>query len=240
LALSALAIIGFNGYGAYNDYLHWYGFSSDARADFSKYAMADAFTGTSCMVLMLAIGAVGANVVVGEYSTGLIRMTFVAVPARRSVMAAKVLVVTVVTTVFGAVVAATSFGLTQAILSGRDAGLFIGHPGALRGVMASALLAPVAALVGMAVGVIIRHSVTTVVTFVLIFMLGPLSLSDNDHLSAVVAHATPYHAWLRLVIEGGFGRIVHPWTTTGAWIVYAVWALGATALTVITVHHRDQ
>jgi ABC-2 type transport system permease protein len=202
--------------------------------------MSDAFSAASCIVLILAIGAVGANVVVGEYGTGLIRTTFVAVPARRSVMAAKVLVVAAVTTVFGALVAAASFGLTQAILSAGDAGLSIGDPGALRAVTASALLAPVAALTGMAIGVVIRHSVTTMVTFVLVFILIPLGLGDNRYLTAVVSHATPYYSWLRLTIEGSFGPVRYPWTTTGAWTVYAVWALVAAALTVITVHRRDQ
>jgi hypothetical protein len=236
--LSALAVVGFNGFGAYEDYLHWDGFSAAAHADFSKYAMLDAFSNISCLGLMLAIGAIGANVVVGEYSSGLIRTTFVAVPARGSVMAAKLLVVTAVTTVFGVAVAAASFALTQAILSGQDAGLSITHPGALLGMAASALMAPLSALVGMAVGVIVRHSVATMVTFVFVFLVFPLATSDNNYVAALIAHTTPYHAWLRLM-DIDFGHVSYPWSTPGAWTVYVVWALCAAATTVITVRRRD-
>jgi hypothetical protein len=46
---------------------------------------------------------------------------------------------------------AGSFGLTQAILSGQHGGVSLSHPGAWRVVVASALLAPLSALVGAAV-----------------------------------------------------------------------------------------
>ncbi|MFF2023153.1 hypothetical protein ACFVW2_15315 [Streptomyces sp. NPDC058171] len=55
-------------------------------------------------------------------------------------MAAK----TVVATVFGAVVAGVSFAVTQALFDRRDVGVSLGDPGALRVVVASVLLAPVA------------------------------------------------------------------------------------------------
>lgn len=62
------------------------------------------------MLLALAAGAIGAVSVTGEYGSGLIRTTFTAVPARRSVMAAKAIVLTAVMTVFGAVVAGVPSG----------------------------------------------------------------------------------------------------------------------------------
>lgn len=145
---TALAVIAFNAGTAYDTYNHWPERSAADRADFVRAGipLQEAFTANAVMVMMLALGAIGAVAILGEYSTGTIRTTFAAVPARRSVMAAKTVVVTAVSTVFGAIVAAASFGLTQAILDGRDAGLSIGYPGALRVVAASALLAPVCAL----------------------------------------------------------------------------------------------
>ncbi|MCP3817903.1 ABC transporter permease [Streptomyces sp. A3M-1-3] len=239
--ISALAVIAFNAGAAYDHYRYWPQFGAVHQAEFIRNGLAlwDAFTGNAGMVLMLCAGAIGALTVVSEYSTGMIRTTFAAVPARRSVMAAKVVVVTAVTTVFGAVVAAVSFGLTQAILSGRDAGLSISHPGALRLVVASALLAPLSALVGMAVGAVIRHSATTMVAHVVILLLLPMAFSDDRHWSAVIAHTLPYQAWTRLT-QFGDHQAAYPWTITGAWIVYAVWALAAAVLAVTSVHRRDQ
>jgi hypothetical protein len=201
--------------------------------------MFDAFTKTTGLCLMLAVGAIGAMTIVGEYSTGLIRTTFAAVPARRSVMAAKMIVVTAVTAAFGAVVSAASFGVTQAILSGRHAGLSIGFPGALRVVVASTLLAPVSALVGLGLGAVIRHSATTMVATFVILLLLPTALSANHHWTAVVDHAMPFNAWARLA-QANAWPADYPSTITGAWIVYAVWSLAAAILAVTTVHHRDQ
>ncbi|WP_111133082.1 hypothetical protein [Micromonospora deserti] len=67
-------------------------------------------------------------------------------------MAAKIVVVSVVMLAFGTLVSATSFGLTQAIYRQERTGLSTAAPGAFRAVAASALLAPVCALVGMALG----------------------------------------------------------------------------------------
>jgi ABC-2 type transport system permease protein len=247
LAISALAIIAFNVGTAYDHYKYWYEQDARAKADFIPhgYALLDAFTTNAGLVLVLAASAIGAIAITGEYSTGLIRTTFAAVPARRSVMAAKVSVVAAVMTLFGAVVAAASFFLSQAILSGRHAGVSIGYPGALRIVVASALLAPVSALVGVALGALIRHSAAAVVGCVVILLLSPIVVTDGRRWAAVIDHTLPFSAWMRPVDisytgTGPYPRPAYPWTVTGGWIVYAAWALAAAALAVTVVHHRDQ
>ncbi|MGP4042980.1 ABC transporter permease [Streptomyces sp. 2A115] len=238
---SALAVIGFNVGTAWDEYRYWSAADTRSRAGFIRdgIPLSIAFTANAAMILMLALSAIGATAIVGEYRTGLIRTTFAAVPARRSVMAAKAGVVTAVTTVFGAVVSAASFGLTQAVLSARHAGVSIDHPGALRVVAASALLAPVSALVGMALGAVIRHSAATMVASVGILLLLPLVFSADRHWAAVVDHALPAGAWDRLVAVG-HQPVAYPSTVTGAWIVYAVWAVVAAAVAVTSVRRRDQ
>nr|BCD33685.1 ABC transporter permease [Streptomyces violaceusniger] len=152
---------------------------------------------------------------------------------------AKVSVVAGVVTAFGAVVSLVSFYATQAILSGRGVGVSIGHQGASRVVVASALLAPVSALVGMALGAVFRQAGTTLVASVATLFVLPLVFSDGKHWSAVIDHALVLTAWSRPT-EFGPSSVRYPWTTGGAWIVYAVWALAAAGLTVAVVHRRDQ
>ncbi|WP_035849576.1 ABC transporter permease [Kitasatospora azatica] len=241
--LSALAVIGFNVNGAYADYTNWPGYSLEVRTQyfFPMWAMHDAFNRNSMMIMILAVGALGAMAVVTEYASGLIRTTFAAVPARRSVMAAKVLVVTAVMTAYGVLVSGCSFWLTQAVLSGRHVGLSIGYPGALRLVVASALVAPVCGLAGMAVGTLIRTSATSVVSVIVLLVVAPLSIPVNHYWQAVISHALPFNAWRRL-LEGNPPPWFHeqyPTTGTGAWTVLAAWALVAVALTVLPVHRRD-
>ncbi|MFG2348892.1 ABC transporter permease [Streptomyces phaeochromogenes] len=239
--IGALAVIGFNVGTAWDTYRYWTAQDARSRADFVQdgIPLSIAFTANAAMLLVLALSAIGATAIVGEYRTGMIRTTFMAVPARRSVMAAKVCVVTAVTTVFGAAVAAASFGLTQAVLSGRHIGVPIDHPGALRVVVASALLAPVSALLGMALGTLIRHSAATMTANVVILLLLPLVFSADRHWAAVVDHALPTGAWIRLV-DVDQQPVAYPWTLNGAWTVYAVWALAAAAVAVASVQRRDQ
>ncbi|MGN5632499.1 ABC transporter permease [Streptomyces sp. AC154] len=241
--ITALAVIAFNAGTAYDHYKYWNQYDGQSRTSFvaNGIPLVDAFTANSAMVMVLALAAIGALSVTGEYGTGLMRTTFTAVPARRSVMAAKVLVLATVTTVFGALVAAASFASAQAILSGRDASVSLGHPDALRVIVASALLAPVAALAGLAIGSVIRHTGGAVVNCVVLMLLLPMVLSSRRHLTAVLQHTLPFSAWERLTsTQMQRSNDLFPWGTGGAWTVYALWALAAGLLAVLAVHRRDQ
>ncbi|RFU84837.1 ABC transporter permease [Streptomyces triticagri] len=241
LGLVLAGVVAFNAAMAWDTYRYW---TYDDPGEAERYIsdgipFHEAFNANAALCFMLAVAAVGAVTVVGEYGTGLIRTTFVAVPARRSLLGAKVLVVSAVTTVLGGCAALGSFLLTQAILSGRGVGVSLGHPGAWRVVLASALIAPVCALFGMAVGVILRHTATTLaLTFGVLVVLPP-AFSEERHWSAVVNHAQPFMAWNRLT-DVPYEPAAHPWSTAGAWSVYAVWALVAAAVTVLVPHRRDR
>ncbi|MEU5022829.1 ABC transporter permease [Streptomyces milbemycinicus] len=238
---AALAVIAFNVGTAYDTYRNWSRQNPEGPEGFVRVGIPldEAFTVNAATVMMLALGALGAMAVVGEYASGTIRTTFAAVPARRSVMAAKAAVVAAVTAVFGAVVAGVSFAATQAILDRRGAGVSLGDPGALRVVVASALLAPLCALAGLALGTVIRQTAGTMIASSLVLLVLPLALTDGRHWSAVASHGTLYQAWCRLV-EVNYHPLHYPWTIAGAWTVYAVWAAAAVAITVVGVHRRDQ
>ncbi|GGJ76336.1 ABC transporter permease [Streptomyces camponoticapitis] len=243
-AIGTLVVVGFTVGATYDRHRYWNENGPVDRTDFvaDGIALMYAYTTNAGLIMMLAAGAIGAVAITGEYSTGLIRTTFAAVPARRSLMAAKVCVLTAVMTMFGAVAAALSFWLSQAILARHDAGVSITDPGSLRVFAASTLLAPVCGLVGMAIGTVLRHGGATVVTVVVVLLVAPLVLSEDRHWPAVVNHALPSSAWLRLVdmrYDPGSG-IPFPWTVGGAWTVFALWALAASAATMLAPHRRDQ
>jgi hypothetical protein len=244
LGASAVSVVAFNANAARADYANYPQYNRIMRAHFVDIALRDAFTAGAAMIMVLAVAGIGAITVVSEYSTGLIRTTFAAVPDRRALMTAKVVVVTAVMTVFGALVAGTSFAVTQAILDGRGQGVPIGHPGALRVVVASALLAPVCALVGMGLGALIRHSATTMVLTVFTLLLLPTMVTERYHWTACVRNALPLNAWDRLV-DIGYGHdpftLVqrYPTTVTGGWIVFGAWALVAAVVAVVAVDRRD-
>lgn len=242
LLISALAVIALNVGAAYDHYHYWHQqHLSPAQFIAQGLPLLDAFTTNAGFIMMIAAGTLGSLMITGEYRTGLIRTTFAAVPARRSVLAAKAGVLTTVMTAFGALVAAVSFWVTQAILAGLHAGVSISYPGALRVVVASALLAPLSALVGAAFGVVVRHSAAAAIGTVMLLVMLPVIVSDGQHWSALLAHAQLFPAWLRLVtVPYPPDGTRFPWTAAGAWTVFAVWAVLAPLVTVAAAHWRDQ
>ncbi|GEB61089.1 ABC transporter permease [Streptomyces gardneri] len=191
--------------------------------------------------LILVSGCVGALTVVSEYGSGLIRTTTVAVPARGSVVLAKAAVTATLWTAVGTVVSTGSFLVSQAVLGGQDAGVPLTHPGVFRALVASALLAPVCALIGLGLGVLLRHSAATMVTSVFTLLMLPPMFSESARWSAVVHHAMVSAAWKRLVQnwEPDPGSLGHTATVPGSWLVYVLWPLTAVALAVLVVRRRD-
>jgi ABC-2 type transport system permease protein len=112
-----------------------------------------------------------------EYSTGLIRTTFAAVPRRRAVLAAKATVVGALTLVVGELVAFASFALVQAVLSGKHLSVSLSHPGVAGAVLATGLLLFVVATMGLGLGAIVRHTAGGIAALVgLIFLPAILGL----------------------------------------------------------------
>ena len=107
---------------------------------------------------VIAVSVLGVLAFSAEYSTGLIQVTFTAAPRRRAVLAAKAVVLAGLTLAVGEAVAFASFGLDQAILASHGQGVSLGHPGVPGAVLSAGLLLCVCALLGLALGAIIRHT----------------------------------------------------------------------------------
>ncbi|MEV7617604.1 ABC transporter permease [Streptomyces sp. NPDC089799] len=232
-ALTALFVIGSSAVATLADKA-----ARSGPADFLPY---DAYPPAGYWTLILVAGSTGALTVASEYSSGLIRTTTVAVPARGSVVLAKAAVTAALWTVVGTVISIGSFLVSQAILSGRHAGVPLAHPGVFRALVASALLAPVCALIGLGLGVLLRHSAVTMVAGAFTLLMLPPMFSESDRWSAYINHAMVAAAWKRLVQnwEPGPGSSGYTATVPGSWIVYALWPLVAVALAVLIVRRRD-
>ncbi|MFJ5303209.1 ABC transporter permease [Streptomyces sp. NPDC088350] len=212
--------------------------AGSAPADFRPF---DAYPAAGYWTLMLVAGSMGALTVVSEYSSGLIRTTTVAVPARGSVVLAKAAVTAALWTAVGTAASTGSFLVSQAVLDGHHAGVPITHPGVLRALVASALLAPVCALVGLGLGVLLRHAAATMVTSVFTLLMLPTMFSESNRWSADIKHALVSAAWNRLVQDWGPqpGSLGYTATVPGCWIVYTLWPLITIALAVLVVRRRD-
>lgn len=139
----------------------------------------------------LAIGVLGVLVITSEYSTGMIRATFAAVPQRPMVLAAKAVVFTAVSFVVGVVSSFIAFFVGQAILgtySKQHLSVSIGDPNVIRSVLGAGVFLAAMGLLGLSIGAILRRSAGAIsALFGLIFFLpGILELlpsSIKDHVN---------------------------------------------------------
>jgi hypothetical protein len=222
------------------DYDNWPNYGPNERAAPHLFAVHDSFPLEGYLVVMLAAGVLGALAMAGEYGSGLIRTTTVAVPARGSVVLAKAVVQTVVWTVVGWVCAVGSYVIAQAILSGRHATIPLSYDGVLRAMAAAATVAPVCALIGLGIGALVRHAggAIGILTFVVLL---PQFFSQDKQWSADIRNAFPISAFGRLTevwtapSHPGF----YPATVTGSMLVYLIWPVVSVAPAVWIVRRRD-
>jgi hypothetical protein len=193
------------------------------------------FGGPAWMLAMIVAGAVGAMTVTGEHSTGLIRATFTAVPARRKVAAAKCAVTAVAMTVPGAVIAAGSYAINETVLSGHHISIPVSGVDTARLLASTTLLIPLCALAGMALGTVIRNTPATVVAVCVLFVFTPFAFKSASTRWAVdAANAMPFSFFSRLAVTGNAHLVGGAESVTAAWTALAVW-LAASAIIVISV-----
>jgi hypothetical protein len=205
----------------------------------------DAFFPPGFYAVVTLIGAVGAQAIVSEHATGLIRTTFVAVPRRARVMLAKATVVAGFLTGVGVIITAGCWEITLVEYSNRITSYGWSSPGMARVFVATVLLFPLAGLIGIALGTVIRHTASSIFAMVFNFWVMPVGIASVDsalgtHLFGHVSNVLPENSWLLLATIGGTKGIVggHP-SVTEAWISYAGWALAALAIIAFVPQRRD-
>ncbi len=123
----------------------------------------------------LSIGVLGVLVISGEYSTGMIRSTFSAVPKRLPVLWAKAAIFAAVTFAVSLPAVLIVFFAGQSILSSRHIQIAFSHPGVARAVIGAALFLTVVGVFGLGIGAIVRNTAGGIVTFVgILFVLPPI------------------------------------------------------------------
>ncbi|MFS0700432.1 ABC transporter permease [Cellulomonas sp. 179-A 4D5 NHS] len=111
----------------------------------------------------LAIVVLAVLTITGEYSTGMIRSTFAAAPARLPVLTAKLLVVLVVSFLTGAVATALTWLVTRPVL-GDEHAIDLGSTETQRILLGAPLYLTAIALFAFALGALLRHSAAALAT----------------------------------------------------------------------------
>jgi ABC-2 type transport system permease protein len=164
---------------------HWAHMSAQDRAD--RHPLDIALAGVN--VAQLAIAVLGVLVISGEYSTGMIRSTLLAVPKRLPVLWAKIGVYAAVSFVLTVPAVLIGFFASQSILARHHIlQISFGAPGVARSLFGGALYVMLVGIFALALGAIVRNTAGGISAFVGIFFVIPpllnvLPTSWNDAIS---------------------------------------------------------
>ena len=149
---------------------HWGSMSPHERAD--RHPLDIALAGVN--VSQLAIAVLGVLVITGEYSTGMIRASFTAVPKRLPVLWAKTAVFGVVSFFLMVPPVLIAFFASQAILSRHHLlQISFSHPGVARSVIGGAIYLLLVGVFALGIGAIVRNTAGGIATFAAIFFVIP-------------------------------------------------------------------
>ena len=149
---------------------HWGTMSPHERAD--RHPLDIALAGVN--VSQLAIAVLGVLVITGEYSTGMIRASFTAVPKRLPVLWAKTFVFGVVSFLLMLPPVLVAFFSSQAILSRHHIlQTSFAHAGVARSVIGGAIYLMLVGVFALGIGAIVRNTAGGIATFAAIFFVIP-------------------------------------------------------------------
>lgn len=193
--------------------------------------------GTGLAFGQLTICVLGVLVMAGEYSTGSIRSSLLAVPKRTEMLAAKCAVFAFLILVIGELVVFPSFFLGAKILH-NHAPISIGDPGVLRAVIGGGMYLAVLGLFSLSIGALVRHTagaITGVIAFVLV--LAPLAQLLPGSLGKHVHAYLPSEAG-HLIGQAHQGKtdLLTPWQGFG---VFCLWTAVLLALAAWLLNRRD-
>ncbi|MBO2463481.1 ABC transporter permease subunit [Actinomadura violacea] len=183
------------------------------------------------VIAQLAVGVLGVMVITGEYSTGMIRATLSAVPARLPVLGAKAAVFGVVVLVMMEIASFAAFLGGEAILSTRHVQATLSSPQALRIVIGVGLYLTVVGLLGTALGTIIRSTAGAIAALFGILLVLPV-LGEVLNLTSWGKHITPYlpsNAGGDLLTNAPDPGSLAPWTGFGVFVLYTAAAMAVAA-----------
>ncbi|MDQ6805819.1 MAG: ABC transporter permease [Actinomycetota bacterium] len=179
----------------------------------------------------LAIGVLGVLVISGEYATGMIRSSFMAVPHRLPVLWAKALVFAAVTFALMLVSSFVSFFGVQAILSQNHNQASLSDPHALRVVVGTALFLTILGVLAVGIGGLVRSTAGGIAVFVgLLFVLPGITALLPSSVGDSITPYLPINAGLA-VATSTFDNTHHlaPWAGFAVFCGYAAIAMAAAA-----------
>lgn len=188
-------------------------------------------------IAQLAVAVLGVLVISGEYSTGQIRSSLMAVPRRLPMLWAKLLVFAVVSFSLMLVASLIGFFASQAILTQHHVNVSLAHPHALRALIGTVLYMTFTGVLCTALGTIIRSTAGGISAFVaLLFVLpGIMAILPSNIGNSL-------HPYLPSTAGAGVGQAVldaHMFSPWGGFALFCGYTALAVAIAAYLLLHRD-
>jgi hypothetical protein len=185
----------------------------------------------------LAIGILGVLVITSEYTTGMIRATFAAVPKRLPVLWAKATVFTAVSLALTIPAALIAFFASQSILDGQHISIALSHPGVPRAVIGAGLYITALGVFALGLGALIRNTAGAIAALVgTIFVLPALVNVLPPSLKDTIGRYLPTNAGDAITAIHPAPHTLAPWTGFGLLCAYTAATLLAAA---VLLRRRD-
>ncbi|ACQ79312.1 putative integral membrane transport protein [Beutenbergia cavernae DSM 12333] len=182
---------------------------SSEGADLSGFGVTVATFGY--LAGQITVAVLGALIITGEYTTGMIRSTMTAVPKRLPALFAKGVVLAIVTFVTASVGVFASYLVTLPILSQYDMQADLGDSETWRVFLGAGLYVMAIALLAFGIGALLRNSAGAIAAVLGIVLLIPIVVSIASMNLEWVANLAPYlpsAAGERIMaIDGGMSAI---------------------------------
>ena len=179
----------------------------------------------------IAVGVLGAMLITSEYSSGMIRATFAAVPRRLPVLWGKAAVALAAVLAASIPAVLIAFYAGQSILAKAGLDTSFGQPGVARAVLGSAAYLAVAAVLGLGLGALLRNTAAAVTAlFGLLFGLQILAGLIPGATGVTLEKFMPSTAGQAIAsVHPDPGTSLGPWAGLGLFTVYTVIVLAVAA-----------
>ena len=184
------------------------------------------------VIAQLVLGVLGVLAFSGEYATGMIRATLAVVPSRLPVLRAKLIVLVGLVLPLSLLAAVAEFFVTTALESSRGgSAISLTDPGVLREVAGASLYLAVIAVIGLALGALLRRTAAGLSVFAAVFFLVPIVTAYLPHSIQGFAPYLPSNAGGALWGAGKLfgGQQLSPWAGFAVLCGYAVVLTGLAA-----------
>jgi len=172
-------------------------------------------------IAQLAIGVLGVLLITSEYSSSSIGTSLAAVPRRGRLLAAKAVVIVVLTFVAVEIIAFVAFLIGQALISGHAPTASLGQTGVLRALVGAGLYGALLGMMGLAFGTIIRNTAGAIAVLVsTIYVLPGISNALPTSIKQTVQEYWPTQAGGQITQVMRTANTLSPWAGLGVFLLF--------------------